>query len=242
MSTVNDLYQLITFDLCEDGGLVLGLLTPAQFIDLVNLTLQDFTQKTCSSALVQTQAVTASTARYTFPDAMMRVDEACLGGVLLEPTTVQGLNNGNLRGWRTTTGLPTRWHADELPLKTVELALIPSLSGIFIAAPQTGWSVFTGGITYTPYQHQDLTLIGPQLPAAVALLTDPLCYGSTGSPTSYIPLDFCLGYIGLGVLARIFGGDNELYDAARAEWCAGEYAEGCAIVRSMMGEAGVAGR
>lgn len=244
MSIVNDLYLLHCFDFMEGGGLVLGILTIQQYIDLLNLTLQDFTQKTCFSSQVLTQYVEAGTSQYQYPDVMMRVDLAFLAGVLLEPTTVQALFNG-MRNWRTDLKLPTRWHADELPLKTIELAAVPNDTGVYVPGPsepdpphtQTGWNVLFNAVTYTPDQHRDLTMIGPQLPAPVAALTDPLCFGTTASPTSYVPQDFVLAIIGFGVLARVFSGDNELHDPYRAQWCLSEYDEGCALVKSMMGEA-----
>lgn len=242
-NTVNDLYALACYDLLEDNGLVLGILTVQQYLDLVNLTLQDFLQRACFSSLVQTQYVSAGTGRYTYPDGMMRVDMAFLSGVLLEPSTVQALNNG-LRQWRTDPGLPTRWHADELPLKTIELALLPNDTGVYVPGPsepdpphaQTGWNVAFNGTTYTPDQHRDMTLIGPQLPAAVSALTDPLCFGSVASPTAYIPQDFVLGYLGFGVLFRIFSGDNELKNGLLASWCEQEYEEGVQLLKAIMGE------
>jgi hypothetical protein len=245
MSVVSDLTNQILFDILEDPpiGPILGVLTMAQLIDLVNLTLYDWNQKTCAISQVQTQYAEAGVSRYTYPESMMRIDEAFLAGVLLEPTTVQALSNG-MRGWRTELKLPTRWHADELPLKTIELAPVPNDTGVFVVGPnqpdppyaQTGWNVVLNSTVYTPDQHRDITLIGPQLPAVVASTTDPLCYGSTGAPTAFIPQDFCLGYIGFGLLARIFSGDNEIKDNARAEWAQGEYMEGVQIVRAMMGE------
>lgn len=246
MNTVNDLYSLFCYDVMEDppNGLVLGILTVQQYIDLVNLTCQDFLQRTCFASLVQTQYASAGTGRYTYPDSMMRVDMAFLAGVLLEPSSVQALNN-NIRAWRTELGLPTRWHGDELPLKTVELALVPNDTGVYVPGPnepdpphaQTGWNVEFNGTTYTPDQHRDLTLIGPQMPATVGALTDPLCFGSVAAPTGYIPQDFVLGYLGLGVMARIFSGDTELKNSFLASWCQSEYEEGVQLLKAIMGEA-----
>jgi hypothetical protein len=243
MSTVNDLYIPITYDLLEDNGLVLGLLTVSQFIGFVNEVLSDWNQRTAMIAFVQTQLVQAGTSRYAFPDNQMRVDLAFLGGLLLEPTTVQGLNNG-FRSWRTELALPTRWHADELPLKTIELAAVPNDTGVMVpgaAYPdppysQTGWNVLYNSVTYTPTQHMDLTLIGPQMPAVVGALTDPLCFGSVGSPTAYFPQDVVLGYVGFGVLARIFSADSELKDPARAAWAVSQYEEGIALMQAIMSE------
>ena len=242
MSTVRDIYDLVTYDLLEDGGLVLGLVTVQQFIDFTNLTLVDFCQKTCFLSLVETIYVQAGTSQYTYPDAMMRVDSAFLGGVFLEPATVQSLTNGFYK-WRTEIGLPTRWHADELPIKTVELVTNPNDTGVYVTGPnqpdppyeQAGWNVVLDAVTYTPAQHRDLTLIGPQMPASVSFLSDPLVF-SAGSPTALFPQDMVLGYLGFGVLARIFSSDSELKDNYRAQWCQAQFEEGVAIVQAFMNE------
>jgi len=245
MSLVSDVTNPVLFDLLEDPpvGPVLGVITQQQIIDLVNLTASDWAQRTCTAAQVTTQYVQAATARYSFPDPVMRIDNAFLGGVLLEPTTVQALNDGS-RGWRTEQGLPTRWHADELPLKTIELAAIPNDTGVFVSGTnypdppyaQDGWMVSANGSNLTPDLHRDLTLIGPQMPATVASTSDPLVYGSTGNVNAPVPQDFVLGYLGFGVLARIFSGDNELHDDARAAWCASEYESGIQLVKAIMDE------
>src|SRR5580693_2666514 len=100
MSTVNNIYSQVLYDVFEDSGLVLGLLTFQQFIDVLNLVLIDYCQRTCIISQIQTQSVFAGTSRYIYPDSMMRVDLAFLAGALLEPTTVQALVNGT-RNWRT---------------------------------------------------------------------------------------------------------------------------------------------
>ena len=246
MSVVGDVLNVVLFDLFEDPpiGPILGLITEQQLIDLFNLTLTDFVQRTCLISLIQTQTIFAGVGQYTVPDAMMRVDLAFLAGQLLEPTTAQALQNGQ-RDWRTALGLSTRWHADELPLKTVELVSIPNYDGLYIDGPnepdpphaQLGsFNVTQADITYTQAQHQDLTLIGPQLPATVAAPTDPICFGTVGSPTAYLPQDLVLGFLAFGVLARIWSSDSELKDNTMAAWAQGEYEEGVAIMQAVMGE------
>jgi hypothetical protein len=244
MSTVNDCYELFTFDVLEDLNLVLEVVTFQQYIDILNLVLQDFCQRTCIVSQIQTQSVFAGTSQYTFPDPMMRVDIAFLAGVLLEPTTVDALNRG-YRSWRTTLGLPTRWHGDELPLKTVEIVPIPNDTGVYASGPnepdpphaQTGFNIVYNSVAYSPDQNRDLTLIGPLLPATVSATTDPLGFGSVSSPTSLIPQDFVLGYLGAGVLARVFSSDSELKDDAKAAWCNEQYSEGITLIKNIMDEA-----
>lgn len=238
MSFVSAVTNLVWYEIFEDGGPVLGIVTLQQVIDMCNLTILDWQQRTCSIALIQTQQVAANQNDYTYPDALMRVDQAFLGGLLLEPTTVQALQNGP-RNWRTTTGLPTRYHLDELPLKTVDVVPVPNYSGIAFTPPQTGsFNITVSAVTYTPAQHMDLTLVGPQLPATVTATTDNIGFGSPTSPTALLSQDFVLAYIEHGVMARVYAGDNELKSDAMAQWHTQEFEEGIAIVQAMMGEWG----
>jgi hypothetical protein len=96
--------------------------------------------------------------------------------------------------------------------------------------------VLLNGTTYTPSQHQDLTLIGPELPATVTQTTDSIGFGSATAPTAILPQDLVLGYLAFGVLFRIFSGDNELKNDAVAQWALSEYEEGCAVAAAIMGE------
>jgi hypothetical protein len=246
MSVVSDITNLILYDICEDPpiGPILGLISMAQILDLLNLTLIDYAQRTCIISQIQTQTVSAGTSRYVYPDSMMRVDLAFLAGILLEPTTVQALNNGT-RNWRTQLGLPTRFHADELPLKTVELVLVPNDTGVYIDGPnepdpphaQLGsFNITSNAAVLTPLQHRDLTLIGPQMPATVALTTDPICFGSVASPTALFPSDIVIGFLEAGVMARILSSDSELKSDFAAEWFLSEYMEGVAVMAAIMGE------
>lgn len=238
MSLVSAITNVVLYDIYEDFpiGPVLGIITLSQIIDMVNLTVLDFCQRTCPIALIQTQQVNANQNDYSYPDTLMRVDNAFLGGLNLEPTTVQALQNGP-RNWRTTTGLPNRYHLDELPLKTIELVPVPNYTGIAFTPPQTGsFNITVSAVTYTPSQHGDLTLVGPQIPATVTQTSDNIGFGSPTSPTALLPLDFVLGYIAHGVLFRIFSGDNELKDDSLAQWHLGEFEEGIAIMSAVMGE------
>lgn len=241
MATAQDVLDLILFDMWEDAGLQLGVLTEAQFLDFLNECLVDFTSQTCCSQIIQTQSVFAGTGRFIYPDEMLRVDNAFLGGVYLEPATVQSLNI-DLRRWRTELGEPRRYHTDELPLKTLEIAPLPQISGVFAPGPnepdpphaQTGsFSILDSlGATIPPNVHGDLTTVGPQGAKAVAALGDTLQY----SDGSYIPDDFVTAYIGYGVLHRIFSGDNELRNLGVADFCRSMYEEGISILQAFTNE------
>lgn len=240
---VQDIYQALCYALLEDNGLVLGLLTQAQFIDLCNLALIEFCKETSINLDIFTQTVGAGVSKYTIPNSTMRVDDVFLAGVYVEQSDVQALNNNRSR-WRYTLGPPTNaWHSDELPPNTIELVLTPNYDGAFLrgtafpappngqyrtdflASVETAPGVFT---LQTPDVHRDLTTIGPQFPAAVAALGDPLPF----------PDDIALAYVVFGVLERVFSSDNELRDPQRALWCHAQFWEGCQLLKSIFGEPG----
>jgi len=238
--TVQDIYQEVCFDCFEDSGLVLGIVTLAQFIDLLNLTLTDLATQTGIVLKIFTQTVQAGVGQYSVPNPIIRAEDCFLGGVYLEPSDVQELNN-SLAKWRYVLGPPfERWHGDELPPQTVEVVFKPNYNGAFIRGanfpdPPNGqfgdWSmpvetspgVFT---TQSAQQTGALTIVGPALPDAIAATTDPLPFAD----------DICLSCLAFGVLERIFSGDNELKDPQRALWCSAQYRESIAILSAITNE------
>lgn len=241
MATVQDIYALFCYDLCEDGGLVLGIVSFQQFIDVLNQTIGDFLTQTGLCKTIFTQTVSAGVSKYGIPDDVMRVDDAFLSGYYLPQTSLSGLNN-SLRNWRRTQGIPSAWHEDGLPIKTMELAVIPNYNGLYIPGPNEpdpphaaygDWwvSAYPAGggaaVVQSPQATRALTIVGPQAPTPVAELVDPI---------PLIPDDFALAYLNFGCLARIFLGDNENKDEARGQFCANEYLEGVNLMRAITGE------
>jgi hypothetical protein len=239
--TVQDIFDLFCFDLWEDNGLQLGIVSFQQFIDALNLAILDFCREGCLGFLIYTMSVFAGEADYVVPDQLMRVDEAFLGGVLLEMSRSSSLFTG-ARNWRTQTGTPQRWHLDELPTKTVELAPLPDLDSNFVPGPnepapphaQTGsWNIINDlGQVEEPDVHGALTLVGPTMPTPVAALNDPI---------PLVPDDFALAYLNFGVLKWIYSGDSELKDLTRAEWARAQFEEGVAILKAINGEQALEG-
>jgi len=241
-ATVEDVYSEVCFDLLEDGGLVLGLVTFQQFIDYLNLVLVDLLKETGISVQIFTQTVQAGVSQYPVPEPIMRPDEAYLAGTLLEQSDVQDLNN-RFTKWRYTPGYPLRWHNDEIPPQTVELVPVPNYTGAFIrgtafpdppngqfgdwsASVETAPAVFT---TESAPVTAALTVVGPVLPTPVVGLGDPF---------PEIADDFVLAYVSFGVLERIFSSDSELKDPQRALWARAQYREGIAILKAITGELG----
>lgn len=236
-----DLYFEVCEDLFESGGLILGIVTQDEFIGILNETLADFLRQTAMISQIQTQSVFAGQGQYPILDSMMRVDNAFVGGVYLEPTSVRELNN-NMPRWRTKLDSPRQFHVDELPIKTVELAPVPALSGVYVPGPNEPgpphaqldtFSIVDGlGATIAPDAHHDLTLIGPQTPKLVDILDDPICT----SDGTLIPDDIVRGYLAYGVLERIFSGENELRNISTADFCHSMYQEGVTILQEFTNE------
>ena len=73
-------------------------------------------------------------------------------------------------------------------------------------------------------------MVGPIEPPAVAELGDTIPLLSN---------DVALGYLGFGVLERVFSSDSELKDPQRSLFCHSAYQEGINALRAMMSEVDV---
>jgi len=215
---VTDIYNQFCYDVAEDygngagPGLSLGLLTFQQWIDLLNEVLVDFMKRTGLVKQIYTQEIVQGQNQYTVPDTMALVEAAYVGGVYLEQSTTEDLYC-RFKNWKVFQDVPQAWHDDSIPIKTVELAPVPSFSSPAFT-PQSGdWAV-TIGVTLTPAGiARGLTLVGTLLPTTLTALGQSLP----------IPDEFALTAINYGVLARVYSGDNELADPDKAAFCLQEY-------------------
>ena len=238
MAVVQDVYNLACWDLLEDGGLQLGLLTEQEFIDMLNLTITDFLLNIAAYLVVYTGTVQAGVSQYQIPDSLMRIDDVTLAGVYLDPVTMASLMREQ-RAWRYTPGTTTCWHADQLPPRTMEILPPPIMSSTYIPGPNepdpphgqfgsfSATDTSVPPVLLTPDQSGAMSWVGPELPTPVVLLTDQ------------IPLmanDLAQAALEFGVLARVFAGDNELRDLARAQYCQQEYLEVAGLMKMITGE------
>ena len=265
--TANDLYQVLAYDMLEDppNGLVLGLLTLPQFIDLLNSSLSDFLKEACLVERVWTFSINAGVGTYPVPDNFIRVDNVFLAGRYLSKASVQELN-GSMRGWRRNSGPPKFWYEDGLPPKTIGLAPAPNFNSAYILGahepgpPHGIWDSFSAvarplysgsSSLMTPNQHRGLTLIGPcsysetdnygdyYLP--VVGLSDNVPAISPSAPAgtvSMLPDDFVRPYLLWDVLERVFASDSECKDNQKAAFSAAQYKEGIALAKQVTGEEG----
>ncbi len=243
MATPRDIYVQLCYDLCEPGGLQLGIISDSEYIRLFKLTLLDFLNSTGILRRIFTQTIFAGTSQYTVPDDILRVDLAFLQGHWLPRSTAGGIANA-IRNWRTRLGIPSCFHEDSLPIKTLELAPSPSYDGVFIPGasepdpPHGIYDEFSAicflepnpltPVLLTAPQHRGLTIIGPFYPGDLELHMD--------CEIPELPEDISLGFLLFGILERIFGGDNELRDPQRALFCHSQYQLGISIFRAIAGE------
>ncbi len=240
MASPRETYVQLCYDLMEPGGLQLGLVTDDEFIRLFKLVVLDFCNSTGILRRIFTQTVFAGISEYTIPDDILRVDMAFLQGNWLPRSTAGGIANA-IRNWRRALGIPLCFHEDELPIKTLELAPNPNYSGTYIPGSHEPDPIHgqydsfsatvylpanpTVPVIQTPPEHRGLTVIGPWYPSDITMDCE-----IEGLP------DDLFAYIIFGVLARIFGGDNELADQQRAAYCSAQFAEGLSLCKAIAGE------
>jgi len=238
--TAQQVLDSIQFDIFEDTGLRLGILTENQYLDLLNLTLIDFFKQTGILQRVYTQTVSAGIGQYDIPDDIMEIESVWLAGRYLPKWTQRELAN-NVRNWRRELGMPRCYYTDGLPLKTLALGPAPNYTGAYIIGPNEPdpphavydsfaalCQIGTTQVVLNAVQHRGLTVVGTQKSTtSVTALTDPI---------PLIPDDFILAYIGFGILERVFLGDNELHDTQSGMFCKAQYQEGINALRAITGE------
>ena len=237
--TVQQVYDQVCFDLAEDGGLVLGIVTVPQFFDVLNLAILDFCKQSGLIQRIYTQTVLSGVSVYSIPDDIVDVHSVWLAGKWLPPSTQQDLNN-QIRKWRSTQAIPRYYYQDGLGLKSIGLAPAPNYNGEWIIGPNNPLppaavydsfsalcQVGANQLMLDPVQHRGLTVIGTRKAATqVTQLTDPI---------PLIPDDLALQTLPFMVLHRLFSGDNELKDSQRAAFCAAQEQETISVCKEVSG-------
>jgi hypothetical protein len=229
MATAQDVYDALCYDVLEDGGLVLGILTLPQFFDLLNLSLLDFFTRGELFKRIYTQSILAGQAVYTVPDDILTVSDVFVGGKWIPRATQAELNN-KLRDWRRKPGAPQYFYEDGLPIKSIGLAPTPDQNSESIIGanwPNAPFAIYDsfsatvstigGPVLQNPAQHRGLSIVGTQAATTqVSALTDPL---------PLIPDEFSLAYLIFSIEERIYSGDNELKNAQAALYAGAQWRE-----------------
>lgn len=144
---IADIYNVIAEVLDEPWdygmypGLSLGIVTLSQVIQLIGLCIEDFVSRTGLVYSIFTQQLLAGTSQYDVPESMNLVKEAFLGGQHISHADLFQLDQWAYN-WRAISDIPTYWHQDGLPPKTVEVAANPNYNGASYLAPVN----FTGTV------------------------------------------------------------------------------------------------
>jgi hypothetical protein len=237
--TVQQIYNTATYDLGEDGGLVLGLVTVQQFYDLLKLVILDFCKNSGLLQRIYTQMVSSGTGTYTIPDDIIDIDSVWLAGRWLPSSTQRDLND-QIRSWRNITDIPQYYYTDGLGLKSIGLAPDPNYTGAHIIGPSepnpphAAYDAFSAlcqvgvtQVTLNPVQHRGLSIVGTRKAITqVSALADPI---------PLIPDDLALLALPFGVLERIFSADGELLDNQRAAFCHANYTEVLNVCQAITG-------
>ena len=252
MSTVQDVYQSICDVLLEPSGLTSGIYTEAQFLDDFREVLWDLLQQTCLVKALLALAVTSGTSEMSIPDCALSVEDAVYDARYLHYATALEMDN-LIAGWRSTTGLPKRYHEDRLPPDTLGLVPTPNVTGgsIAWASPLYGTLSSTAGATDFDFEYSAAlsgTIAGFTGPVFIETIVPlygtiselvpsnknltllapvkPLLQSYTLTDRIEILPDSFLPYLKYGILALVFGRDGETRDPLRQNYCASRYQEG----------------
>jgi hypothetical protein len=235
-TTVGNLYDQACYALLEDWqmgllpGLTLGMVTEQDWLDYFGIVFQDWLSKTGLTYNIFTQQVRQFTSQYLVPVDIQRILHCFLGGQYLERVHQQSLDDFNA-AWQGCSGVPYYWFDDGLPIKTIQIAPTPSMSGIPYTIPLPD-----PGPPYGEYGSIDplsgnLTMIGTQgMTAEEIELT-------MATVIPFVPDSFC-HYLGYGVLYKIFAGDSEAKDEQRAHLCNARFQEGVNLANALTANLG----
>jgi hypothetical protein len=237
MATAQDIFQALLYDICEDTGLQLGLITQQAFLDMLNLSLLDFFTRGELFKRIYTQSIMAGQAVYSIPDDLLTVEDVFVGGKWIPRATQAELNN-KLRDWRRKPGTPQYFYEDGLPIKSIGLAPTPDQNSETIIGanwPNAPFAIYdsfsatvstiSGPVLQNPAQHRGLSIVGVQSSlTTVSALTDPL---------PLIPDEFSLAYLCFALEERIYSSDSELKNQQAALYCQAQWREALGVCEAI---------
>jgi len=210
--------------LLEDFKLVLGILTDQQFLDYLEEAILEFAQQVGMVKKIFTQTVMNAQPVYIIPDDILQVQYGFIGGVFIERTSLDELQNGEFE-WAKQSGYPTAWLEDGLPTSRAQLFPIPDYTGTIIHAPRAPFGDY--GSFHT--DQRNYTVVGSSGPNPIALTLDSNIPPEV--PASFTP------YLVYRILYRVLNLDGEAHDSQRSAYCLARWNEGIALAQSIMLEA-----
>jgi hypothetical protein len=227
--SVNTIYAQVCFVLMEDGGLVLGLISPQQFLDMLGVVILDFAQRASVYQKVFTETVNAGVSQYTVPDDVIKAETCFIGGRLIEKVTEHDLACSFVN-WRRKYDTPRQWHEDNLLPKIIEIFPNPISNGVnypgFTQQPIGKYGDFFAA-------DQNLSMVGAAGPTITAWTF--LDQSSNPVLLQTVPDSFS-HYIVYGILEQIFSADGETRDLQRALYCRTRWQEGLMLADAIAHE------
>lgn len=226
-TTVNEIYYRVAYDLLEDGNLVLGTVTPGQFLDYLEEAILEFCQQGGLCKKIYTQTILTGQQQYLVPDDILQVQNCFVGGKHIEPTTLEELQNNEYE-WAKQSGPTRSWFQDGLPESMVQVFPTPIYDGTLITPPTPTPPPFGEYGEFNPTDN-NLTTVGSSGPTTIT----PSFGGDIPEevPDSFTP------YLVYRILSRIFSQDGEAKDTQRAIYCNARWLEGMSLAQVIRGEA-----
>jgi hypothetical protein len=226
MGALADIYELLCHDLCEPGGVQLGLVTSSQLLQFANEAIMEMLREGGIVSIIHTQQIEHGVQGYPVPSLIMRVDDVYAAGVLLDRSSARDTDNTR-PGWRVDLGIPRSWSQDQGSTDEVRLAPAPNYNGDPFIYQWNDWAVTVDGVVELPHVHRGLTMVGLGKPDLVTAWTDAI---------PLLPEEIALAYLEFGILERVFRSDNEMRDDQKALYCRAQFEEGIALLKSITGE------
>lgn len=210
---VADVYAEVCDALLEDGGLQLGILTEANFLEiLVSVYLQFCALSGINKRATNIRAI-AGQQTYTYPDWMTQVTDVEYDQRGLQETDSQSVELSRYGFEYGTRREPECWIRDLLGVKQIKIFPAPRTSGAALDTPV-----------------RNLRVWGVEIP-----LDDEI---NMDSELDLVP-NMLTPYLKWGCLERIHLIDGELRDANKAMYCRARWTEGLNLCRAITGQGAV---
>jgi len=264
-TTCGQIYQQICTILLEDGGLTLGLITPAAVIQMIGESVTDFLTKTGIIKKLVSIPAYAGVDTYFLPDTISDTQYANFNQSYLHRTSAFFLDNSNA-DWQAYQSTPTTWKQDEVQPKQIQLNPTPNSDGDFVTTASLGFYGILSSVSNT----NDLNILGPAtglygiangytgspyietlnpmygIWATATVDSNNLQTISTGIPSTLNPAlndylqlipDTFTVYVKYGAMAKIFAQDGECKDLVKSAYCSARFTEGVNLAAAIMSEA-----
>jgi hypothetical protein len=247
--------------LMEPNGLVLGILTEADFWKICGEVAADFTSKAQLYRRIDNVQLSFGVSDYTVPDQLSQVMTVIADQKAIEQTSGFYRDNYNPSGL-SPLGNPQTYQEDQISPKGISVDPAPDFDGNDVVAANDGYGTIAdvatnefgvlaanSGYGTISYQSDGSPFLCPvnagfgivedivpstgNLSLLGSVIQGDFSKISMNSTIQYVPDSFTC-YLKYGILARIFASDSEMKDLNRANYCNQRYQEGVTIATAAM--------